>query len=323
MESRQGRICLGPIGDPYPTDLINLETCRIPLKCSTLDVSLDASDWNHTFRSWPSTTSRCRNWYLRLSASKRTFWDEDDIGQCIKLSLSNMDRNESVLIAASHFWSDTLNVFIFSHSPMTPTLVDVLMLTGLNISAPDSTFNLLSKPSHQLENKNIGGWKGYIELHARIGTILDREHTAFLTMWLEKFVFCGKTIGPTSHFQSITKSLVSRHKIPLGKHLLGSSYSLLHHVSVKLSTGQPISNLWGPWWFINLWLNLYMHKVLAQHLKKMIFPWNHTEEEEPKTRRCSSYGEALSALPCHRLVPAEMATFFRCFYYGPVKAKIV
>jgi hypothetical protein len=68
-----------------------------------------------------------------MSASKRTIWDEDDIGQCIKLSLSNMTINESMLIAASHFWSDTLNAFLFGHGPMMPTLADVLMLMGLNI----------------------------------------------------------------------------------------------------------------------------------------------------------------------------------------------
>jgi hypothetical protein len=114
-----------------------------------------------------------------MVASKRTIWDEYDIGQCINLSLSNMARNESMLIAASYFWSDTLNAFLFGHGPMTPTLPDVLMLTGLNILAPDYAYSLITKPSHRLETKNIGGWKGYIDRHARTGPISDREHTAF------------------------------------------------------------------------------------------------------------------------------------------------
>jgi len=45
-----------------------------------------------------------------------------------------MDRNESLLIAASYFWSDTLNAFLFGHGPASPTLADVLMLTGLDIA---------------------------------------------------------------------------------------------------------------------------------------------------------------------------------------------
>jgi hypothetical protein len=148
-----------------------------------------------------------------------------------------MARNESMLVAASYFWSDTLNVFLFGHGPMTPTLANVLMLTCLNIAAPDSAYSLLTKPSHWLETKNIGGCKGYIDRHARIGLINDREHTTFLNMWLEKFIFCGKTVGPTTNMQSIVESLATGHLILLGKYLLGSIYSLLHQVSIKLSAG--------------------------------------------------------------------------------------
>jgi len=50
-----------------------------------------------------------------------------------------MDRNESLLFAASYFWSDTLNAFMFGHGPASPTLVDELMLTGLDVSTADST----------------------------------------------------------------------------------------------------------------------------------------------------------------------------------------
>nr|TKW32159.1 hypothetical protein SEVIR_2G151900v2 [Setaria viridis] len=50
-------------------------------------------------------------------------------------------------MAASYFWSDTLNAFLFGHGPMTPTLTDVLMLTGLNISSPDSPFDFLENPT--------------------------------------------------------------------------------------------------------------------------------------------------------------------------------
>ena len=118
-----------------------------------------------------------------------------------------MDRNESKLIAASHFWLDTLNAFLFGHGPMTPTLADVLMLTGLNISAPNSPFDLLSKPSHRLMTKNVGGWKGYINHHARTRSVGDRDHAAFLNMWLKKFIFCGKTVGPTSNIQMMAELL--------------------------------------------------------------------------------------------------------------------
>ena len=70
---------------------------------------------------------------------------------------------------------------------------------GLNIHAPDRSFHLLEKTSFKIETKNIGGWKGYIGKNMKTGSVSVREHTAFLNMWLEKFILCGKTAGPTSN----------------------------------------------------------------------------------------------------------------------------
>lgn len=72
-------------------------------------------------------------------------WDEREIIQCINLSLADMERSEPLLIVASYLWSNTMNAFLFSHEPMTPTLADVLMLTGLNISGPVTPFHLLDQ----------------------------------------------------------------------------------------------------------------------------------------------------------------------------------
>jgi len=135
--------CLGPMGNPDPTDLINLETNQIPFKLSNPNLP----DLSQAFRSWPTVTPGWRNWYRHKAASKGVQWDESDIGQCIDLSLSDMNKNEAMLISASYFWSDGLNAFLFCHGPMTPTLMDVLMLTGLNISASDRAYDLLSKAS--------------------------------------------------------------------------------------------------------------------------------------------------------------------------------
>ena len=78
-----------------------------------------------------------------------------------------MERNDSLLIAASYFWSDTLNAFLFGHGPASPSLVDVLMLTGLDISTTDDSY--LRKPEHKVETRNIGGWSGYIQKYQRTG----------------------------------------------------------------------------------------------------------------------------------------------------------
>ena len=71
-----------------------------------------------------------------------------------------MERNESLLIAASYFWSDTLNAFVFGHGPASPTFADVLMLTGLDVSTADTTHLFDTKPSAKVETRVIGGWSG-------------------------------------------------------------------------------------------------------------------------------------------------------------------
>jgi hypothetical protein len=40
----------------------------------------------------------------------------------------------SLLIAACHFLSNGVNAFLFGHGPMSPTLADVYMMTGLDIT---------------------------------------------------------------------------------------------------------------------------------------------------------------------------------------------
>jgi hypothetical protein len=88
-------------------------------------------------------------------------------------------------------------------------------------------------------------------------------------MWLEKFVFCGKSIGPTSNYQIVSELLVTGNHILLGIHLLGAIYNLLHHVSVNLSAGKPVRSLGGPWWFVNMWLNLHFRTILEKDVFSM------------------------------------------------------
>jgi hypothetical protein len=81
-------------------------------------------------------------------------------------------------------------------------------------------------------------------------------------MWLEKFIFYGRSVGPTNAYLPAAELLANGVRFPLGRYLLSSTYLLLHQVSQKLLLGEPIGNLGGPWWFINMWLNAHIHKRL-------------------------------------------------------------
>ena len=75
------------------------------------------------------------------------------------------------MIAASYFWSDTFNSFIFGHSPASPTLADVLVLTGLDITTADDGGIFNHKTEYKVETRNIGGWSGYIQKYRQTGSV--------------------------------------------------------------------------------------------------------------------------------------------------------
>uniref|UniRef100_J3MDN9 DUF4371 domain-containing protein n=1 Tax=Oryza brachyantha TaxID=4533 RepID=J3MDN9_ORYBR len=173
---------LRPMGSPDPTDIICSEANRITFKNAQLSIS----DWTQSFRSFLTPLTGWRDWYNRLHKTYGTQWEELDISHCIELSLSDMEKDETLLAAASYFWSDALNAFTFGHGILTPTLMDVLMLTGLNIMTPANPLILKTTFQHQLQTKGVGGWLGYISSHRKDSESADhREHNAFLNLWLE------------------------------------------------------------------------------------------------------------------------------------------
>jgi len=91
------------------------------------------------------------------------YWVEQKLDQCIRLSIADIQKNESMMIAAAYFWSDTINAFIFGHDPSGPTLADVYMLIGLDISTVDDPLAYNRRAEYKVNTRNIGGWMGYIE----------------------------------------------------------------------------------------------------------------------------------------------------------------
>lgn len=101
-----------------------------------------------------------------------------------------------------------------------------------------------------------------IENH-KTGSVSSEEHTTYLMMWLEHFVFCCVSCGPTFIFQFIVVKLANDVRMPLGKYLLDATYDLLHLASIKSFKFEAIGNLGGPWWFMLAWLNIYTSRLLV------------------------------------------------------------
>ena len=119
---------------------------------------------------------------------------------------------------------------------MTITLVDIYMLTDLRITRSMQPYDFLSAGSKKLAKiSDYIGWASYILNHIGVGSIVDeREHVAFLNMWLKKFIFCGSSCGPNYNHKYMAECLATGNEIPLRKYLLGYAYHLMHQVSVQL-----------------------------------------------------------------------------------------
>ncbi|KAK1627138.1 hypothetical protein QYE76_001453 [Lolium multiflorum] len=132
-------LCLGPRSTESPAHLISCEANRIPF----VNQDLDLSTWADCLRAWPNPPEDWVSWYNRVAKTHQSSWETSGIADALALSLSPLEKHENLLKTIGYFWSDALNCFMFGHGPMTPTLLDVVMITGLDIASPSpSAFRL-------------------------------------------------------------------------------------------------------------------------------------------------------------------------------------
>jgi hypothetical protein len=154
---------------------------------------------------------------------------------------------------------------------MSPTLADAYMITGLDISGSVYLWDYKGS-TRQTGVKPVSGYKSYIQSHMKDDPLSEVEYRAFLNMWLRRFIFCGKANEPTLNHIAMATQLAAGKRIPLGKYLLGSAYHILHQTISQMHTGQKILCVNGLWWFVQMWLQLYMHRIVNIDLNNRLFP---------------------------------------------------
>jgi hypothetical protein len=237
---------------------------------------------------------------------KTNNWDSLRISHCLELSLAETS-------CSFPFWSNVANAFLFGHGPMSPTLADVYMITGLRVTGTVYPHKYRGS-SKQTGVKTGVGYKRYIQNYMSDGPLTDVEYRAFLKMWLCRFIFCGKANEPTLNHIVMAEDLATGTSIPLGKYLLGSVYHMLHQTTYLMHTSQKIPFLNGPWWFVQMWLQLYMHQIVAIDLNNQHFPsTNYKEGETQSTKGCQTYGEAASTMSINKGIGQLFQLFFRGF----------
>jgi hypothetical protein len=162
--------CLGPRFHESLTYLISCKANRIPFMSQ--DIDLDS--WTDSLRAWPNPLEGWVAWYNRMARVHQSTWETIGI-------------------------DNALNCFLFGHSLMTPTRMDVVMITGLDIASPSpSAYSLPEVPFRLSSKSEWTNWGAYLNQHVKTkGPMTEREHTAFLNFWLEHFIFCGPSLDPT------------------------------------------------------------------------------------------------------------------------------
>jgi hypothetical protein len=190
-------------------------------------------------------------------------WETIGIADALSLSLSLLDKNENLLKTIGYFWSDALNCFLFGHSPMTPSLMDVVMIIGLDIASPiPSAYSPPEVPFRLSSKSECTNWGAYLIQHVKTkGPVTEREHTSFLNFWLEHFKFCGPSLAPTKNYISLAYELAKGAIVGLGKLFLREVYRYLHLMSSSLLSQKKLIT-GGPWWFIQLWAHLYFQSYI-------------------------------------------------------------
>jgi hypothetical protein len=59
------------------------------------------------------------------------------------------------MAAASYFWSNIINTFLFNQGPMTPTLIDITMITGLDVTSSANPMSMNTKNQFDFRTKSI------------------------------------------------------------------------------------------------------------------------------------------------------------------------
>ncbi len=62
------------------------------------------------------------------------------------------------MAAATYFCSNAINAFLFNQGSMTPTLIDITMITGLDVTSSANPMSLNTKNQYDFRTKSIGGW---------------------------------------------------------------------------------------------------------------------------------------------------------------------
>lgn len=102
---------------------------------------------------------------------------------------------QNMLVAALYFWESSTNTFQLPCGMVTPTLFDIVSITGLRPT--DDNFEPNERDEDTINfNTNRASFGKYIKTYHNNNTVevSDKEHFTFLALWLLRCIFCCKLL---------------------------------------------------------------------------------------------------------------------------------
>ncbi|KZV19337.1 hypothetical protein F511_22117 [Dorcoceras hygrometricum] len=114
-----------------------------------------------------------------------------------------MSRQSSLFDCMIRFWSPSSNAFLFSWGPMSPTLYDIHLFTGLPLIGPDSPFLITDSSAPKLAPPRYC-FPSYRAVVKQYESCPDEpsitEHIMFLWVLICQYLFCPISGKPSSEY---------------------------------------------------------------------------------------------------------------------------
>ncbi|XP_050234446.1 uncharacterized protein LOC126682736 [Mercurialis annua] len=262
-------------------------------------------------KSWPRLTTGWTFWIARLRLYFKRDWERLGLLQLIRMSEQTFDFQPGMCRSFLRYWSSSANSFLFPCGPMSVTLKDVFMLTGLPVIGFDAPClfevdnkQLFSCPDYQSYKACIEKWC------RRMETPSSQEHTEFLWVLICKFILCTPSATPTKESLRLANKLANETFVALGSVFLGA----LYHALQQCVTNKPLARLGGHMWLLQLWIFSYFPELKG----KVPGPLRMTIADLLEAKCCLEEGAVFNFLGALTTREASAISFFDLPHHMPL-----
>lgn len=165
------------------------------------------------------------NWKNKAESLKWKNWKHQGLLDLIQLSRVCPTYNQNMLLVELHFWEGSTNTFQHCYRMLTPTLFDVVAITS--VQPTGEVFDPFVDTKNIIQfNLKRASLTNFIADHYDEPTIevSNKEHVAFLSLWLTHFIFCSSSLQVAKSF------VILANQLHIGKNL---SLNQLMFLSIK------------------------------------------------------------------------------------------